>query len=133
MAHILVIEDDTNLRGIICSFLVDAGHEVTEACDGLEAEVLVEENVPDLVLTDIIMPQKDGIQTIIDLHQKHPHLQIIGMSGGGTYGPEHYLDKAKELGACRTLTKPFGKETLLRTIDEVLIPMETSGSEWCGR
>ncbi len=67
------------------------------------------------------MPEKEGIQTIIELRRHNPNLRIIGMSGGGMEGPDHYLDMAKEFGANQTLRKPFSKEKLLKTIDTVLL------------
>ncbi|MFC1652407.1 response regulator [Planctomycetota bacterium] len=120
MAHILVIDDNTNLREMVCSILMRAGHYVLEACDGSEAIDMITEKTPDLIITDIIMPGKEGIQTIIDLRRSHPDLRIIGMSGGGTIGSEHCLDMAKEFGASQTLQKPFGKEKLLKTVNQVL-------------
>jgi CheY-like chemotaxis protein len=120
MAQVLIIEDETNLRGIIRSILEEAGHDVTEACDGSEIAELLADHVPDLVITDILMPEKEGIQTIIELHRNCPSLKIIGMSGGGMEGPEHYLDMAKEFGADTTLRKPFNKEKLLKTVNSVL-------------
>lgn len=120
MACVLVVEDERNLRDIICSILRIAGHEIIEACDGSEISEQLQHRNPDLVLTDILMPEKEGIQTIIELRRHNPNLRIIGMSGGGMEGPDHYLDMAKEFGANRTLRKPFSKEKLLKTIDAVL-------------
>ncbi|MFC1766459.1 response regulator [Planctomycetota bacterium] len=127
MAHILVIDDNTNLREMVCSILMRAGHYVLEAREGSEAIDMITEKTPDLVLTDIIMPGKEGIQTIIDLRRSHPDMRIIGMSGGGTIGPEHCLDMAKEFGASQTLQKPFGKEKLLKTVNEVLVNFDMCG------
>jgi len=120
MACVLVVEDEHNLRDIICSILKEAGHEAIAACDGSEIADLLEDRNLDLVLTDILMPEKEGIQTIIELRRQNPSLRIIGMSGGGMEGPDHYLDMAKEFGANQTLRKPFNKEKLLKTIHAVL-------------
>jgi CheY-like chemotaxis protein len=120
MARVLVVEDERNLREIICSILQVAGHEVIAASDGSEITEKLQNQTLDLVLTDILMPEKEGIQTIIELRRLNPHIRIIGMSGGGMEGPDHYLDMAKEFGANQTLRKPFSKEKLLRTIDTVL-------------
>ena len=120
MASVLVIEDERNLRNIVCSILRQAGHDVVEVEDGCEVTEEILNQDLDLVITDILMPEKEGIQTIIELHRNNPQLKIIGMSGGGMDGPEHYLDMAKEFGADDTLQKPFSKEKLLKTVDAVL-------------
>lgn len=120
MARVLVIEDERNLREIVCAILQNAGHEVMEASDGSEITDLLQDTSLDLVLTDILMPEQEGIQTICQLRRDNPELKIIGMSGGGMEGPEHYLDMAKEFGADQTLQKPFNKEKLLKTVNAVL-------------
>lgn len=120
MACVLVVEDEQNLRGIIAAILTGAGYEVIEACDGSEIGACLEGARPDLVLTDILMPEKEGIQTIIELRRQNPELRIIGMSGGGMVGADHYLDMAKVFGANQTLQKPFSKEKLLRVVAAVL-------------
>ena len=91
-------------------------YEVVAAADGNKGLRLYREDPTDLVVTDIIMPEKEGIETIIDLRREFPEVKIIAMSGGGHGKPDSYLHMAKGLGAQRTLTKPFGKKELLEAI-----------------
>ena len=78
------------------------------------------EFAPDLVLTDILMPDKEGLETIQELLALHPKLKIVAMSGGGKFGPDSYLVLAQKLGAKATLQKPFMREELINTIRDVL-------------
>ncbi|MBM4403927.1 MAG: response regulator [Candidatus Cloacimonetes bacterium] len=120
MTKILVIEDDTSFRGVLVQMLERAGFEVRFAEDGNQALDICGSFSPDIVLTDIIMPDKEGLETIQELLTLNPGLKIIAMSGGGRFGPESYLPLAQKLGAKRTLQKPFMREELLKTITEVM-------------
>jgi DNA-binding NtrC family response regulator len=120
MAVILVIEDDDSFRNVLVQMLEKAGYKVLSAENGNLALKLCGENNPDLVLTDIIMPDKEGLETIQELLNLCPNLKIIAMSGGGKFGSNSYLPLAAKLGAKRTLQKPFMREELLTTISEVL-------------
>ena len=121
MARILVVEDNEDLRLIIKDILEDAGHDISQACDGAEVEEILSIQPVDLVLTDIIMPEQEGIQTIIRLRKQFPDLKIIGMSGGGSLGnAEYYLEMAQEFGANAALQKPFSKTQLIETIQELI-------------
>ena len=120
MGHILVIEDEAQMRKLLRQVLEDAGYEVEEAPDGLEGVRLYRENPADLIITDLIMPNKDGIGMIIDLKKEFPGVKIIAMSGGGVNRPEGYLDGAKKLGANRTLTKPIDRDQMLMAVKDTL-------------
>lgn len=96
------------------------GYEVIEASDGKEGIKLYRKNPTDLIITDLIMPEKDGIETIQELKKDFPDIKIIAISGGGRLGPQDYLHLAKMLGAQRTLTKPIEFPELLKTIKELL-------------
>ena len=120
MSHILVVEDSEDLRYIIKDILKKAGHEVSEACDGSEVAALLTGKPIDLVVTDILMPEQEGIQTILQIRRSNPDIKIIGMSGGGAGGAEHYLEMAREFGANATMLKPFKKTQLLELVDELL-------------
>jgi CheY-like chemotaxis protein len=117
---ILVIDDDDQLRGMLREMLEHAGYEVADAPNGKEGIRLYRENPADLVITDIIMPEKEGIETIMDLRREFPEVKIIAMSGGGTIEAEKYLRMAKGLGAVRTLTKPIERKELLEAVREVI-------------
>jgi len=117
---ILVIDDDDQFRGMLREMLERAGYEVADAPNGKEGIRLYRENPADLVVTDIIMPEKEGIETIMDLRREFPEVKIIAMSGGGRIDPEEYLHMAEKLGAKRTFAKPVEREELLKAVGEVL-------------
>jgi len=119
MSRILIIEDDAPLREVLATILTNAGHTVTQATEGRQGCAVFHAAPTDLVLTDLIMPGQEGIETIVQLRRSHPHLPIIAMSGGTTHA-KSYLAIAAKLGANRTLPKPFTPAQLLRTIAEVL-------------
>jgi len=120
MTKILVIEDEDSFRNVLVKMLTKAGYEVRQAGDGNQALTVCEEFKPDLVLTDIIMPDKEGLETIQELMDVSPGIRIIAMSGGGRFGPDSYLPLAEKLGAKATLQKPFMREDLLDTVKSVL-------------
>ena len=102
-----------------------AGYSVIEASDGVEGIRHYREHPTDLIITDLIMPNKDGIGMIIDLKKEFPEIQIIAMSGGGLNKPDGYLKGAMQLGAKHTLSKPIDREELLRAVKDTL--KDTSG------
>jgi len=120
VAHILVVDDDPMLRRTLHAILEKAGHTVVEAEDGKQALALFAANKPDLVLTDIIMPNRDGIETLGELRRQDPRLPIIAMSGGGRTGGELFLKLANGLGATRTLAKPIRQSDLIEAVDACL-------------
>jgi CheY-like chemotaxis protein len=122
MADILVIEDDNALRSLLITILVDAGYTVREAANGKEGLESAQMNPPQLVITDLVMPEKEGIETIIELRHNFPGTGIIAISGadqGSTY-----LRLAAKLGAQSTLAKPFRREALLRAVESCLLSRE---------
>jgi DNA-binding response OmpR family regulator len=119
MASILLIEDDEPLRQILALALVNAGHTVAEAADGNQGIERFREAPPDLVITDIVMPGREGIETIMALRREAPRLPIIAISGAANYA-RVYLGMAAKLGAQRILSKPFNTADLLAAINEVL-------------
>jgi DNA-binding response OmpR family regulator len=125
VAKILIIDDDPGMRRTISRILARAGHEVIEAPDGEEGVDLFRKNHPDIVVTDIIMPKKEGIETILDIRREHPSTLILAISGGATIPDESrvsldYLGLAKGLGADRVLAKPFRAAALLQEIGNLL-------------
>lgn len=119
MVKILVVEDDASARHATRMVLEGAGHQVLEAVNGMGVEAVVQEHQPDLVLTDMLMPDRDGVEIVLALRRCYPRLPIIAMSGGGKRG---YLDlrMVKCLGAWATLDKPFDGEKLNHLIRDVL-------------
>lgn len=120
MAKILIIEDDEEVREYLESVLSRAGYQCLSAHNGQAGVDLFMVNPVDLVITDIIMPEKDGIETIMDLRRKNSSLKVIAISGGGRAEPENYLHSAKLLGANRTMKKPFTNEEMLEAIRDLL-------------
>lgn len=120
MARILIIDDETQIRSMLRLMLERVGYEVIEAADGMEGIRQYRDNPTDLIITDLIMPNKDGIGMMIELKKEFPRVKIIAMSGGGVNRPEGYLDGAKKLGATRTLTKPIDRDKMLNAVKETL-------------
>ena len=119
MSRILLVEDDDPLRKILRVTLVRMGHQIMEARNGKEALQLCQAEPPDIVLTDIVMPEKEGIETIGALRCFHPNVKIIAMSGGGSGSASDYLKIAKHMGATMTLAKPFSDQALAEAIANV--------------
>lgn len=119
MAYILIIEDDEPLREVLASTLTHAGHSVYQAVEGRQGCGLVASHPTNLVLTDLIMPGQEGIETIIELRGRYPNLPIIAMSGAAHHG-KFYREVALKLGARRVLAKPFTAPELLHAVTEAL-------------
>lgn len=120
MAKILLVDDDENVRYALAKYLRRAGHEVLEAQDGKMAIALLAGESFDAVITDIIMPEADGIEIIMAITDREPGLPVIAISGGGRIGQSEYLGMAKKLGATAVLEKPVDPDTLLSLIDQVV-------------
>lgn len=120
MPTLLLIDDDPEMRSMIRRTLERSSFTVLEAEDGRAGLDLLGTKPVDLVLTDIIMPEMEGIELILRLRRDYPHLRVIAMSGGGRFAPNDYLQVAKVSGAARILAKPFTIEQLLTTVREVL-------------
>ncbi len=120
MVRILIIDDEDELRSMLRQMLEQAGYEVTEAVNGAEGIQLYEQDTHDLIITDIIMPEKEGVETIIALRRADPGLPIIAISGGGRLDATDFLTMTKKLGARRTLSKPFRRDQLLEAVGECL-------------
>jgi CheY-like chemotaxis protein len=119
MAKILVIEDDDNMRLAIQHSLAGAGHTVLLAINGRDGMNALRQNAIDLVVTDLFMPEQDGLETIATLRKEHPKLPVIAISGGNLVS-EEMLSVAKELGAREVLQKPFGLAGLLAVVEKAL-------------
>lgn len=123
MARILIIDDDDQVRKMLRLTLNAAGFDVVEAQDGKIAMKLFHQDLTvDLVITDLIMPEKEGIETIIELRRDFPKVPIIAISGGGRIDPNDYLLLAKKLGAQITLEKPFSRKDIINAVNELIKP-----------
>jgi DNA-binding response OmpR family regulator len=119
MAHILLIEDDVQLQKLLHHMLNSEGHDVQKACNGNEGINCFHETPADLVITDIIMPEKTGLDVISELKRAYPEVKIIAMSGGVRTGTK-LLNMAQTLGAKRILRKPFTRAELIAAVRDVL-------------
>ena len=134
MAKILVIDDEPALRNILRLTLERAGHEVLEAPDGEVGTRILSTEKLDLLITDIVMPNKDGIGTIREARTADPDLKIIAISGGGhNSGELDYIELAQKLGADRAYRKPFKPNEIAAAVDELLKPAEDSPLTPAGR
>jgi len=126
--NILIVDDEPDVRRSLRKRLEKVGHCVVEAADGRAAAEQARTTPPDLVITDIIMPDTDGIETIATLRQNAPHLRILAISGGGRTGRTDFLQYARKLGADDILAKPFSSDTLHAKVDALADGLETVGT-----
>lgn len=120
MPEILIIEDEEIIRATLQQMLARSKHNVTAAATGVEGLALMERRSFDLVIIDMIMPEKDGIETIIDIRHRWPEARILAISGGGRTRNMDFLRYARSVGANAILPKPFTNEDLTRTVAEAL-------------
>jgi YesN/AraC family two-component response regulator len=120
MAKILVIDDEPSILLMIKKMLEKEGHLVDIALNGRDGLELFEEFEPALLITDIIMPQKEGLEIILELKKKHPELKIIAISGGGRIGPEGYLPVAKQFGADMVFQKPLVQKEFVKAVSDLI-------------
>ncbi len=120
MARILLVDDEEIVLRLFETVLELDHHDVTTASNGNGALAAIAREPFDLVITDLVMPDKEGIETIVEIRKLRPNLPIIAMSGGGRGNASDYLDMAAKLGARKTLAKPFSTQALLDAVNEVL-------------
>ncbi|MEO6003831.1 MAG: response regulator [Opitutus sp.] len=131
MSRILVIDDDELLLTTIAHVLTVGGHAVATATDGVKASKLFQAEAFDLILTDIVMPNRDGLETVMTLRRDFPKVAVVAMSGGAALSSfiersKTYLELAAQLGAHRTLAKPFSPQQLKAAIAEALAASGTA-------
>ena len=129
MTRVIIIDDEEDIRIVLKEIFVRAGFDVAVASSGDEGLNLLREQGADLVITDIIMPGSDGVETAYDIRMEFPNTKIIVMSGGGNIAPldyepsaistAAYLASAEAVGADLTLTKPFDREELIKAAREL--------------
>jgi len=128
MPVILLIEDDRELREMLKTALLRKDYTVLEAANGREALIRFKPGVTDLIITDLIMPEEDGLKVIMKIREIKPSMKVIAISGGGKAGPASYLNLAKALGADATFSKPFSISDLVNKIDELLKKTRNPGA-----
>ena len=121
MASILIVDDDPQICILLKQFFESKGHKVQSALNGVEAMCLFLNNPTELVILDILMPEKEGLETIVDLRREFPPVKIIAMSAGGSQHTKiNLLDLARRLGAQHTITKPFDLSVINELVEKVL-------------
>ncbi len=116
---ILVVDDEPGIRDLLSMMLESAGHSVVTAEDGLQAPKILASKPFDLVITDLLMPERDGLEFITEIRKKYPAVKIIAMSGGGHIARDSYLRIAKNFGAHLLLEKPFSQSGVLSAVENV--------------
>lgn len=122
MPRVLVIDDEPQIRSLVKRFLTNAGYEVDEAGDGLAGVDQMNAAPADLVITDILMPKQEGLETIRQIREKHPNCKIIAMSGGSQLTAMDFLPIAEKFGAAKIFHKPIDFRELVEAVEE-LIPL----------
>ena len=120
MAQILVVDDEPLLRQTLRSALETEGHDVFEASNGVECLAFLKSQPVDLVVTDIVMPEKEGMELIQDIRRDFPDLRILAISAGAWGGKFDYLESAKKLGAHSVLAKPFNATAIRNAVLDCL-------------
>jgi DNA-binding NtrC family response regulator len=117
---ILIVDDEPGIREMMCMIMRSAGHTAVAAEDGAQAPKVMAAQPIDVVITDLLMPERDGLEFIAEIRKAYPKVKIIAMSGGGHIARDSYLRIAKSFGAHYLLEKPFSQAGVLGAIDEVL-------------
>ena len=120
MASVLIIDDDASIRKVLRTALERAGHQVDEAADGVAGMQRYRSAPADLVITDVFMPDQDGIETIQLLREEFPDSRILAISGGSVTGPSGTLTDAMMFGANASLAKPFSLAEIISAVDTLL-------------
>jgi two-component system chemotaxis response regulator CheY len=120
MARILVIDDDPSIRELIRRALEAAQHTVVEAINGEQGLRLARQTPVELVITDILMPVRDGLEVIRQMRRENPRAKIVALTGGGSYLGLETLETAKDFGAVETLAKPFDVHNLKEIVERSL-------------
>lgn len=121
MPNILIVDDEDDIREAFSSFLTKHGYTVKDASDGNQALKILADERFDLMVTDIIMPNKEGVETILSVREQFPDMKIIAMSGGGrNIAAEDALSFVENLGVSYTFQKPFNRNDMLNAINDLL-------------
>jgi len=120
--RVLVVDDSADIRGMLQAQLEMEGFEVATAPDGARALALLGRQRTDLIITDLFMPDKDGIETILEIREKYPAVQIVAMSGWDSRQGSDYLKVAREIGAVRTVKKPFELTDIVKIVRDLMPP-----------
>ena len=120
MKRILIVDDEPHILLMLKKMLEPSGYEIDLAANGNEGVELFRKSEADLVITDIIMPEKEGLETIREMRRIKPDLKIIAMSGGGKVSADNYLEIARIFGASKIIAKPFTKKEMVTAVKELM-------------
>jgi CheY-like chemotaxis protein len=120
MSRILILEDDVHVLNMLQAILEREGYEVTTAADGDAGIKSYTENPADLVISDLLMPEKGGAEAMMELRYNFPDIKFIAMSGGGRVAAEHHLNVARQFGARYVFTKPVDRRALLDAVRRLI-------------
>jgi len=120
MARILVVDDDPTMRALLRKRLEAEGHEVAEAKDGVQGVAAIRRGGVDLLVIDVLMPGKGGIEALMELREDHPDLKILIVTGHSPTESEAFQNVARQFGAARVFTKPVDFDTFLATVKKLL-------------
>jgi DNA-binding response OmpR family regulator len=120
MYRILIIDDEPHILLMLKKMLEQEGYEIDLAANGIEGIDLFKKSRANLVITDIIMPEKEGLETIREMRRIKPDLKIIAMSGGGKVSADNYLEIARIFGAGKVIAKPFTKQEMVSAVHDLL-------------
>jgi len=126
MPVVLVLEDNEAYRTLMCDVLTQSGFDVHSAPDGRRVSTFLREHRVDLIITDLSMPERDGLETLTELRYSHPRLPVIAISGDVPLNRDLYLKLAEKLGAARVLAKPFKMDQLIACAREALAASSAS-------
>ena len=118
--HILIVDDDDDFRGFLKKLLLKNKYYVEAVSSGIKALKKIESTIPDLIITDIIMPDMDGFEVIRNIRNSYSDIKIMAISGGGRVKPDVYLNMAEKLKADCIMQKPFQKAELLEKVESLL-------------
>jgi len=127
MIEILVVDDDALMRGLLAEWLSEAGYRVRQAGTGTAALQMLRSRPAGVLITDMDMPGRDGAQTVCEARRMLPGLAVIAISGGTRSGRHNWVATAREVGAAKTLAKPFARQDLIAAVEEIL-PRDQSGA-----
>lgn len=122
MQHILIVDDDLAVLSLFQQFLESSGYSVAVAPDGKKGLQMLRQRQPDLIITDIMMPEMDGLELLMDIRKHHSEIPVIAISGGMKIQPGNFLPQAAKFGARRIFQKPVSLADLLQAVQELLNP-----------
>jgi len=129
MKNILLVDDEESIRTMVRAVLSNENYVFAEANNGTEALEILESTEFDLIITDVIMPDCDGIELVMSVRKKLPDIKVIVMSGGGRVRADHYLNLAEKLGAACVFEKPFNTAELRETVSTLLLEADSAPEE----